>query len=109
MSDNVIRPVFGTKRPPGPAAPAAGPERASSFRPLQVFGEAAGHLVGLVRDEAGPEGPVLRVVIGPLSGDSVEAVSVHPVTPEGETDAGAAGMAVLRALEILERGGPRIA
>lgn len=103
--DNVIRPTFGSRAPhpgtrSGPPAPIA--------HPLRLLGHAAGYHVGLIEEAEGPEGPVLRVVVGPEAGDAVEAVAVMPRTPEGAVDAEMVGMAVLRALEIVGEG-PAIA
>ncbi|MDP4024010.1 hypothetical protein Q8W71_15370 [Methylobacterium sp. NEAU 140] len=94
---NVIRPTFG--RRPEPAAPA--PE-AETVQLLRVYGTAAGHGVALIRHEAGPEGPALRIVVGPDGSDTVEAVAVLPDTPEGEADAERTALAILRALAVVE-------
>ncbi|MGU3538597.1 hypothetical protein [Methylobacterium sp. A54F] len=94
---NILRPDFGSRvRPPMPEAP----EEGHSL--LRVFGDAAGHIVALIRDEAGPEGPALKVVVGVLAGREVEAVAVFPETPAGEVDAQVTGLAVVRALEVVE-------
>ena len=98
---NVIRPTFGAPREAAsePAVTPASPE--ARYEPLRVYGTAAGYLVALLRDDAAPEGPVVKVVVGPDGGNSVEAVAILPATPEGEADADMAAMAVLRALEVL--------
>ena len=101
---NVIRPTFG--RPPQPEAGAADE---TALEPLRIYGEAAGHVVALVADPGSPAGAVLKVVVGPLVGDRVEAVAVLPRTEAGEIDAERIGMAVLRTLEMLEEGSPRSA
>jgi hypothetical protein len=101
---NVIRPDFGTRREARAEAAAAPAPAAEESLPLRVYGIAAGHLVALLRDDAAPEGPVLRVAVGPEGGNRVEAVAVVPATPEGEVDADLAALAVLRALEIVETG-----
>lgn len=110
--DNVIRPTFGSRGPRSGSGPGTRPEppAPAETHPLRLLGHAGGYRVGLVEDADGPEGPVLRVVLGPESGDAVEAVAVMPRTPEGAVDAEMVGMAVLRTLEIVgERDGPGIA
>lgn len=97
--DNVIRPTFGAPRAPSAPSPEA---TASATRPLHLYGEAAGHRVGLLRDEDGPEGRTHRVVVGRLDGDAVEAVAIVPATREGEIDAERTALAILRTLEIVE-------
>jgi hypothetical protein len=100
--DNVIRPAFGARSAPSePAHPKASPTP-DEWRQLHLYGKAAGYLVGLLRDEDGPEGRTHRVVVGRLDTNAIEAVTVVPATPEGEIDAERAAMAVLRTLEILE-------
>ncbi|TXM93103.1 hypothetical protein FV222_22660 [Methylobacterium sp. WL103] len=94
---NVIRPTFG--RPPQPDAEV--PEEIA-LEPLRIYGEAAGHVVALVADPGSQAGEVLKVVVGPLVGDRLEAVAVLPRTEAGEIDAERVGMAVLRTLELLE-------
>jgi hypothetical protein len=122
--DNVIRPTFGSRAPrsgssagsgpgsnpdSGPGARAEPPVPVES-RPLRLLGQAGGYQVGLIEDADGPEGPVLKVVLGHASGAVVEAVAVMPPTPEGAVDAEMVGLAVLRALEIVgEDRGPGIA
>ncbi len=94
---NVIRPTFG--RPPElrPTAP-----EDTARQPLRVYGDAAGQIVALMEDPDAPEGAVLKVVVGPLAGNSVEAVAILPRTEAGEIDAELVGMAVLRALALME-------
>lgn len=99
---NIIRPNFGGRsREDEPAAPI--PE-ADAVEPLHVYGTAAGYLVALMEDARGPEGHVLKVVVGPAGQNLCEAVAVMPATEEGRVDADASAMAVLRALEIVEQG-----
>ncbi len=111
--DNVIRPTFGSRTSQagsrsGPRSGAPAPTEAAQV--LRLLGHAGGYRVGLVEDADAPEGPVLRVVLGPEAGEVVEAVAVMPATPEGAVDAEMVGMAVLRTLEIVrEGGGPGIA
>ena len=69
-----------------------------------TFLTAAGYLVALMEDARGPEGHVLKVVVGPAGQNLCEAVAVMPATEEGRVDADASAMAVLRALEIVEQG-----
>lgn len=97
--DNVIRPSFGTSRPPVSAEP---PAYEDGYQPLHVYGQAAGHLVALIEDASGPEGLVLKVVVGPAAGNSIEAVAVFVATDEGRIDADATANAILRALEVVE-------
>ncbi|GJE62547.1 hypothetical protein [Methylobacterium trifolii] len=99
---NVIRPTFGKGRPE-PSAPTSEP--IAEYVPLRVYGTVAGFLVALMRDDAGPEGSTLKVVVGPVAGNSVEAVAVYPADGNSEIDAEACGLAVLRALEVVEAGG----
>ena len=94
---NVIRPTFGRPPPSEDAVPDG-----TAHEPLRIYGEAAGHLVALVEDPGAPAGAVLKVVVGPLSGNHVEAVAVLPRTDAGEIDAELVGMAVLRTLALLE-------
>lgn len=95
---NVIRPDFGSKRDS---------ESSSSdgqvVEALCIYGEEAGYRVGLVQDDSEPEGPVLRVFVGLIAANDVEAVAVLPPTPEGRVDADAIGLAILRTLEIVGR------
>lgn len=110
---NVIRPTFGTRGTPteaGPDAtaavspPVAAPAASERRRDLQLYGQAAGYAVGLLRDEDGPEGPTHRIVVGPLDTNVIEVVAVVPATAEGEIDAERTAMAILRAFEIVEAG-----
>ena len=96
---NVIRPDFGR-----PAVSEAKPA-ADEYRPLRTYGTAFGHVVALIRADAGPEGLALQVVVGPEAGNTVETVAVLPDTNEGETDAERIGLAILRTLEILADAG----
>ncbi|SFL19049.1 hypothetical protein [Methylorubrum salsuginis] len=99
---NVIRPTFGSRpRPSAEAAPVAS-QAAAELHPPYVYGRAAGYLVALMEDANGPEGDVLRVVVGPLAGNELEAVAVMPATHEGRTDADVTALAILRTLEIVE-------
>ncbi len=94
---NVIRPTFG--RPPKPRTMAS---EDTTHQPLRIYGDAAGHIVALMEDPDAPEGALLKVVVGPLAGNSVEAVAILPRTEVGEIDAELVGMAVLRALALTE-------
>lgn len=100
--DNVIRPSFGA-RPRSPSSEA--PVYEGSYQPLHVYGQAAGHLVALIEDASGPEGLVLKVVVGPAAGNSIEAVAFFLASDEGRIDADATANAILRALEVVEGGG----
>lgn len=95
---NVIRANFGAKAD----APPQREEPAVEHHPVRVFGQAAGYAVALLQDDAAPEGPVLKIVVGLLSGNTVETVAILPATPEGATDADVTGMAILRTLEVVE-------
>lgn len=97
--DNVIRPSFGTSRPPVSAEPPAYEE---GYQPLHVYGHAAGHLVALIEDASGPEGLVLKVVVGPATGNSIEAVAFFAASDEGRIDADTTANAILRTLEVVE-------
>lgn len=97
--DNVIRPSFGTSRPPVSVEPVAYEE---GYQPLHVYGQAAGHLVALIEDASGPEGLALKVVVGPAAGNSIEAVAIFVASDEGRIDADATANAILRALEVIE-------
>jgi len=70
--DNVIRPSFGGRQQPASTEP---PAYEDGYQPLHVYGRAAGHLVALIEDASGPEGLVLKVVVGPAAGNSIEAVA----------------------------------
>lgn len=99
---NIIRPNFGGRsREADPPEPAGAQDE---YQPLHVYGTAAGYVVALLEDTHGPEGRALKVVIGPASGNMIEAVAVTPATETGRVDADAAAMAVLRTLEIVEQG-----
>lgn len=94
---NVIRPTFGAKPRAQPTAP-----EPNAHRPLRIYGDAAGHLVALIEDPDAAEGPVFKVVVGPVSGAAVEPVAILPATREGGIDADVVGLAVLRALLVTE-------
>lgn len=97
--DNVIRPSFGGRQQPVRSEP---PAYEDGYQPLHVYGQAAGYLVALIEDASGPEGLVLKVVVGPAAGNSIEAVAVFVATDEGRIDADATANAILRALEVVE-------
>lgn len=99
--DNVIRPSFGGRQQPASAEP---PAYEDGYQPLHVYGQAAGHLVALIEDASGPEGLVLKVVVGPAAGNSIEAVAFFVASNEGRVDADATANAILRALEVVESG-----
>jgi len=95
--DNVIRPTFGTPRNAAP------PERTDpELPPLRLFGAAAGHRVGLIRDTAAQEGDVFRIVVGPEDEQAVETVALLPAGADTEGEAERIGFAILRALEVIE-------
>ncbi|CAO4173251.1 hypothetical protein [Methylorubrum aminovorans] len=98
---NIIRPNFGGRTHETELSEAPDPHE--EYQPLHVYGTAAGYLVALVQDARGPEGRCLKVVLGAASKNTIEAVAVMPATDEGRVDADMAAMAVLRALEIVER------
>jgi hypothetical protein len=99
--DNIIRPVFGVPRPSAPSSePVLAPDPAQA--PLRVFGAAAGHRVGLIRDPSAQEGDVVRVVIGPADERVVETVALLPATADAEAEAERIGFAILRALGVVE-------
>lgn len=100
---DVIRPTFGGGERSEPAAD--GPPAA--YVPLRAVGSAGDYAVGLIRDDAAPEGSVIKVVISALGWEEVEPVAIFPSTSEGEgeIDAEAAAFAILRTLELIaERG-----
>ncbi|SFL71225.1 hypothetical protein [Methylobacterium pseudosasicola] len=97
--DNVIRPTFGAPRvAPAPERTEPDPEQP----PLRLFGAAAGHRVGLIRDPAAQEGDVFRIVVGPEDEEAVETVALLPATTDAEGEAERIGFAILRALEVVE-------
>ena len=96
---NIIRPEFGRRHRDEPQA-----ETEQVTEAVCLYGEEAGYRVGLVQDDSGPEGPVLKLFVGEAGSDEVEAVAVTPATPEGRIDADAIGIAILRTLEIVGRG-----
>ncbi|MCJ2140209.1 hypothetical protein [Methylobacterium sp. E-066] len=97
--DNVIRPTFGAPRN---AAPVHRTEPDSEPPPMRLFGAAAGHRVGLIRDPAAQEGDVFRIVIGPEDEQAVETVALLPAGADAEGEAERIGFAILRALEVVE-------
>ena len=99
---NVIRPKFGSRVKLVPSASAASIASDKKRVPLRIYGSAAGHVVALFADDAAPEGPLLKVVVGAEAGETVETVAILPATPEGEADADMAAMAALRTLEVVE-------
>ncbi|MCJ2125328.1 hypothetical protein [Methylobacterium sp. J-077] len=102
--DNVIRPTFGARRNAAPVhrteAERTAPD--SEPPPMRLFGAAAGHRVGLIRDPAAQEGDVFRIVIGPEDEEAVETVALLPAGPDAEAEAERIGFAILRALEVVE-------
>ncbi|MCJ2118345.1 hypothetical protein MKK65_17505 [Methylobacterium sp. J-001] len=97
--DNVIRPTFGTPRN---AAPPERTDPDAELPPLRLFGAAAGHRVGLIRDTAAQEGDVFRIVVGPEDEQAVETVALLPAGADTEGEAERIGFAILRALEVIE-------
>ncbi|WP_342150378.1 hypothetical protein [Methylorubrum sp. SB2] len=97
--DNVIRPSFGGLQQPASTEP---PAYEDGYQPLHVYGQAAGYLVALIKDASGPEGLVLKVVVGPAAGNSIEAVAFFVASDEGRVDADATANAILRTLEVVE-------
>lgn len=97
--DNVIRPAFG--KPREAAEPKDSRVEVTTER---VYGEANGYRVCLVRDEEAPEGDVLKVVVGLVSGMEVSTVAVLASGSEGEVDAELIALAILRTLSIVEAG-----
>ncbi|MCJ2060912.1 hypothetical protein MKL09_30870 [Methylobacterium sp. J-048] len=104
--DNVIRPTFGAPRNTAPLtrteAERTGPDPDPNQPPLRLFGAAAGHRVGLIRDPAAQEGDVFRIVIGPENEQAVETVALLPAGADAEGEAERIGFAILRALEVVE-------
>jgi hypothetical protein len=96
--DNVIRPDFGVRRAAAPETVDPAEPRA----PLRVFGAAAGHRVGLIRDPSAAEGDVVRIVVGPEDEQAVETVALLPATGDADAEAERIGYAILRALEVVE-------
>ena len=94
--DNVIRPTVGAPRPAAPPEPDPGQP------PMRLFGAAAGHRVGLIRDPAAQEGDVFRIVVGPEDEHAVETVALLPAAGDTEGEAERIGFAILRALEVVE-------
>ena len=93
----IIRPEFGARN--------SGTNRSGTctvFAAVHVFGEAGGCRVSIIRDETYPAGDVLKVVVGEVDSDEVEAVAVLPASMEGKREAVTVGLAVLRTLEMLE-------
>jgi len=94
---NVIRLDFGQKR-----ADETPHDAVFVFQALHVFSDAARYRVCLMHDEAAPEGDVLKVVVGEVSGCDFEPVCVVLNSPEGRSEAATVGMAILRTLEVIE-------
>ena len=80
---NVIRPTFGARPPPADTTATAATAVPEVRHDIHVYGEAAGHRVGLLRDAEGPEGRTYKVVVGALDGETIEGIAVVPATPEG--------------------------
>ncbi|KST60944.1 hypothetical protein AO398_11575 [Methylobacterium sp. GXS13] len=99
--DNVIRPTFGTPRNAAPPE-RTDPDADAELPPLRLFGAAAGHRVGLIRDTAAQEGDVFRIVVGPEDEQAVETVALLPAGADTEGEAERIGFAILRALEVIE-------
>ncbi len=95
---DVIRPTFGAIEP----EPTPTPPSADEWRPLHIYGKAAGHLVGLLRDEDGPAGRMHRVVVGRLDSTAITTVLVVRASPDGEWAAERAATAILLTLKITE-------
>lgn len=93
----VIRPEFGATDRGGNRG-----HRWTVFAAVHVFGDAGGCRVSIIRDEADPVGDVLKVVVGEVGSDEVEAVAVLPMSLEGKREAVTVGLAVLRTLELVE-------
>ncbi|MGX5774867.1 hypothetical protein [Methylorubrum zatmanii] len=104
---NIIRPNFGSRSREAEPSEFASPEE--EYQPLHVYGTAAGYVVALLEDARGPEGRALKVVVGPATGNTIEAVAVMPATDDGRVDADAAAMAVLRTLQVVEASDPALA
>jgi hypothetical protein len=93
---NIISHDFGRSRREDPSKG----ER-HEVKAVCIYGEEAGYRVGLVEDAGGPEGLVLKVFVGEIGSDEVEAVAVVPSTQAGRIDADAIGAAICRTLEIV--------
>lgn len=96
---SVIRPDFGRK---GTGSGSSTDDTRTVFAAVHVFGEARGCRVSIIHDEDDPLGDVLKVVVGEVGSDEVEAVGIVPATREGKREAVTVGLAVLRTLELLE-------
>lgn len=99
---NILRPNFGGRS--REAEPSEAIDAGDEKQPFHVYGTAAGYIVALLEDTRGPEGQVLKVVVGPAAGNAIEAVAVMPASDEGRIDADTTALAVLRALDIVEQG-----
>ena len=93
----VVRPEFGARN--------RGTNRSGTctvFAAVHVFGEAGGCRVSIIHDETDPVGDVLKVVVGEVGSDEVEAVAVLPASIDGKREAVIVGLAILRTLEMME-------
>ena len=95
----VIRPSFGSK---GAANDGSADDTRTVFAAVHVFGDARGCRVSIIHDDEDPLGDVLKVVVGKVESNEVEAVAIVPASREGKREAVTVGLAVLRTLELLE-------
>ena len=95
----VIRPNFGSK---GAGNDGSTGDTRTVFAAVDVFGDARGCRVSIIHDDEDPLGDVLKVVVGKVESDEVEAVAIVPASREGKREAVTVGLAVLRTLELLE-------
>ena len=95
----VIRPNFGSK---GAGNDSSTGDTRTVFAAVHVFGDARGCRVSIIHDDEDPLGDVLKVVVGKVESDEVEAVAIVPASREGKREAVTVGLAVLRTLELLE-------
>ena len=95
----VIRGNFGSK---GTGPDGDNGDTWTVFAAVHVFGDARGCRVSIIHDEEDPLGDVLKIVVGEVGSDEVEAVAIVPASREGKREAVTVGLAVLRTLELLQ-------
>jgi len=98
---SVITANFGRKST-GSGSDSSADDTRTVFAAVHVFGEARGCRVSIIHDEEDPLGDVLKIVVGEMGSDEVEAVAIVPASREGKREAVTVGLAVLRMLEMLE-------
>jgi len=93
----VIRPNFGSK---GAANDGSADGTRTVSAAVHVFGDARGCRVSIIHNADDPLGDVLKVVVGKIESDEVEAVAIVSASREGRREAVTVGLALLRTLDV---------